>query len=198
MILEYCWECRILHFLMKYPTHQHREDESHEATAENSEGHGVGHEQREGGGQRTEQVRDAAEDKVSHVVVILLGPVLVGDPTREQLADRLRDAWGEEEFTRASETWFCLLVFFLLFCTALLWNASRFHLPLAVRTWPHRAEMPGSCRNAFLGCCKIHAFFFFPLPRCLLLPSACGCTKVVCKNSIRGCALSRKLWNALQ
>ena len=104
MILEYCWECRILHFLMKYPTHQHREDESHEATAENSEGHGVGHEQREGGGQRTEQVRDAAEDKVSHVVVILLGPVLVGDPTREQLADRLRDAWGEEEFTRASET----------------------------------------------------------------------------------------------
>lgn len=65
---------------MKYPTHQHRKDQSHEPTAENSEGHHVGHEQWEGGGQRTEQVSDATEDKVSHVVVILLGPVLVSDP----------------------------------------------------------------------------------------------------------------------
>lgn len=91
-------------YLMDSPTHQHREDQSHEPTAEEGEGHRVGHEQGEGGGQRTEQVGDAAEDEVSRVVVILLGPVLVGDPAREQLADHLRDAWGEEEFTRASKT----------------------------------------------------------------------------------------------
>lgn len=30
--------------LMKSPTHQHRKDQSHEPTAENSEGHHVGHE----------------------------------------------------------------------------------------------------------------------------------------------------------
>lgn len=94
-------------FLTESPTHQHREDQSHEPTAANSEGHHVGHEPREGGGQGTEQVGDTAEDKVSHVVVILLGPVLVGDPAREQLADGLCDAWGEEEFSRAAEkTWF--------------------------------------------------------------------------------------------
>lgn len=99
-------------FVMESPTHQHREDQSHEPTTANSEGHHVGHEPREGGGQGTEQVGDTAEDKVSHMVVILLGPVLVGDPAREQLADGLRDAWGEEEFSRAAEKTWVFMVFF--------------------------------------------------------------------------------------
>lgn len=46
------------------------------------------------------------------MVVILLGPVLVGDPAREQLADHLRDAWGEEEFTGASKKTVFLFGFF--------------------------------------------------------------------------------------
>lgn len=66
-------------FKMKYP-HQHREHQSQESTAEDGEGHSVGHEQREGGGQGAEQVGDTAEHQVSCVVMVLLGPVLVCNP----------------------------------------------------------------------------------------------------------------------
>lgn len=62
------------------PYKKHREHQSQESTAEDGEGHSVGHEQREGGGQGAEQVGDTAEHQVSCVVMVLLGPVLVCNP----------------------------------------------------------------------------------------------------------------------
>lgn len=78
-------------------THQYGKYQCQVTTRENGKEDGVGHEQWERGGQRSKQVSDAAEDQVELVVMIPSGPVLISNPSRENLTDCLSDTWNSFE-----------------------------------------------------------------------------------------------------
>lgn len=71
--------------------YQHRQQQGHVAATEDGEEHGVNHQQDVGGGQRGEQVDQAAEDQVGFVVVVFVEEIPVRHPARGQLGDGLCD-----------------------------------------------------------------------------------------------------------
>lgn len=72
-------------------SYQNGQQQSHVSAAEDGEEDGVHHQKDVGGGQRGEQVDQAAEDQVSLVVVVFVEQVPVRHPARNQLGYRLRD-----------------------------------------------------------------------------------------------------------
>lgn len=75
-------------------SHQHGQQQGHVSSTEDGEEDGVDHQQDVGGGQRGQQVDEAAQDQVSLVVVVLVEQVPVRHPAGHQLGDGLRDPCG--------------------------------------------------------------------------------------------------------
>ena len=82
---------------MSVSTHQYRKYQCQVTTGENGKEDGIGHKQWKCGGKRSKQVSDATEDEVRPVVMILLDPVLISNPSGDNLTDCLNDTWNNIE-----------------------------------------------------------------------------------------------------
>lgn len=85
------------YYYLRRGSYEHRQQQGHVSSAEDGEEDGVDHQQDVGGGQRGEQVDEAAQDQVGLVVVVLVEQVPVRHPAGHQLGDGLCDACGERQ-----------------------------------------------------------------------------------------------------